>query len=45
MGGACSAYERGEVHTGFWWEYVRERDHWGDTGVDWRIIVRRIFRK
>jgi hypothetical protein len=22
-----------------------ERDHWGDPGVDGRIILRRIFRK
>jgi hypothetical protein len=24
---------------------VRERDHWGNPGVDGRIILRRIFRK
>ena len=24
---------------------VRERDHWGDQGVDGRIILRLIFRK
>jgi hypothetical protein len=35
----------GEVCTGFWWENLRERDHWGDPGVDGRIILRRIFRK
>ena len=23
----------------------RERDHWGDPDVDWRIILRWIFRK
>jgi hypothetical protein len=22
-----------------------ERDHWGDPGVDWKIILRWIFRK
>jgi hypothetical protein len=29
----------------FWWGNLRERDHWGDPGVDGRIILRRIFRK
>jgi hypothetical protein len=36
---------RGEVCTGFWWENLRERDQWGDPGVDGRIILRRILRK
>jgi len=36
---------RGEVHTGFWWENLRERDHLEDTGVGGRIILRWIFRK
>jgi len=39
MGGACSAYGR-ESCTGFWWGNLRERDHWGDPGVDGRIILR-----
>jgi hypothetical protein len=30
---------------GFWWENLRERDHWGDPGVDGRIILTWIFRK
>jgi uncharacterized membrane protein len=30
---------------GFWWENLRERDHWGEPDVDERIILRRIFRK
>jgi hypothetical protein len=38
MGGACSAV--GE-ETGVY----RERAHWGDPGVDERIILRFVFRK
>jgi len=29
---------RGEAYTGFWWENTRERDHFGDPGVDGKII-------
>ena len=36
---------RGEVCTGFWWGNLSERDHWGDPDLDWRIILRWIFRK
>jgi hypothetical protein len=35
----------GEAHTGFWWGNLRERDHWGNPDIDWRIILRWIFRK
>jgi len=39
MGGACSTCGvRGEVHKGFWWRNVKERDHMEDLGVDGRII-------
>jgi len=38
MGGACSAYGRGEAYTGFWWGKLREREHLGDPGLDGRII-------
>ena len=46
MGGACGTYGvRGEVHTGFWWVKLRNKDHLGDPAVDGRIILRWIFRK
>ena len=32
------------MYTGFWWGNLRGRDHWGDPGVDGRIILRWIFR-
>jgi hypothetical protein len=34
-----------ETYTGFWWENLREIDHLEDTDLDWRIILRWIFRK
>jgi hypothetical protein len=30
----------GEVHAGFWWENVRERDNFEDLGVYGRIILK-----
>jgi hypothetical protein len=36
---------RKEACIGFWWRNLRERDHWGDPGVDGRIILGMIFRK
>jgi hypothetical protein len=44
--GACSVdCGRREGSIGFWWGNLRERDHWGDPGIDGRIILRWIFRK
>jgi hypothetical protein len=34
-----------ELHTGFWWGDPREGDHLGDPGADWRIILKRVFKK
>jgi hypothetical protein len=36
---------RREACKGFGWVTLREIDQWGDPGVDWRIILGRIFRK
>jgi hypothetical protein len=36
---------KGEVCTGFWWGNMRERDRWGDPGVDGRIMLGGIFKK
>jgi hypothetical protein len=44
MDGAYSTYGV-EACTGFWWGNLRERDQWGDQGVDGRIILRWVFRK
>jgi hypothetical protein len=45
MGGTCSAYGGREAYTGFGWENLRDTGHWGDPGVDGRIILRQIFKK
>jgi len=39
--------EMGEerVCIGSWWGNRRERDHWGDLGLDRRIILGRISRR
>ena len=37
--------ETGEVHTGFWWDNLRERDHLEDLDVDGRLIFKWMFRK
>jgi hypothetical protein len=38
-------WARGDVHTGFWWAYLREREHLKDPGVDRKIILKLIFKK
>jgi len=36
---------RGEVHTGFWWGNVRERDYLENPGIDGMIISSWIVKK
>ena len=36
---------RREAFKGLWWGILKERGHWGDPGIDGRIILRWIFRK
>ena len=37
MGRACGTY-REQVHTRFWWQNLREIDHFKDLGVDGRMM-------
>jgi hypothetical protein len=38
--GLVALMGRREVHTGFRWGNLRERDHFEDPGVNWRIILK-----
>ena len=33
------------MYTRFWWDNLRERDHFEDRGVGGRIIIKWILRK
>jgi len=34
-----------EVHIGFWWGNLRDRDNLGDIRTDGKIILKSIFKK
>jgi hypothetical protein len=36
---------RGEVHRGFWWGNLKERDHLEDLNVEIKIILKLIFKQ
>jgi hypothetical protein len=43
--GYVALSERGEVHTGFQWRNLRQRDQLEDPGIDGRIILKWILEK
>jgi hypothetical protein len=34
-----------EVHTGFWWGDLREKYNLEDLGLDWRMILKWVFKE
>jgi len=36
---------RGEVHTGFWWGNLRDKNQLEDVDIDGRIILKCIIKK
>jgi hypothetical protein len=45
MGGACSTYGEGEIHTRVWWRNPRRKDHLKQQFVGKRIIIKWIFER
>jgi hypothetical protein len=44
MGRACNIWET-EVHIQYWWRNLEEREHWQDSGIDGRIILKWIIKQ
>jgi hypothetical protein len=38
-------WKTGEVHTGFWWGDLREREHLENLGIGGRIILKWVFKE
>jgi hypothetical protein len=36
--------ERGDVHTGFWWGKLKEKNYWKELGKDGRTHLQEIDR-
>ena len=43
--GMWHAWGAGDVHGGFWWGDLMERDHLEDLGIDRKIVLKWIFKK
>jgi hypothetical protein len=45
LGSMWHIWGRQEVHTGFWWDNLKETDHSEGLGINGRIILKWIFKK
>jgi hypothetical protein len=43
--GACGKYVEEYKCTGFWWEYLNDRENLQDLGLDWKVISKRTLQK
>jgi hypothetical protein len=45
MDGERSTHEERNIHTGFWWGSLKQRDYLAELRVDVRIILKYILNK
>jgi len=45
MGRVFSTNGGEEMHTGFWWRKVREREHLEDSDLDERVLIKWVLMK